>query len=396
MQFINPNTGWATVEQSTFQYTLIRTTNQGTNWNIIYSDAADVINIQFIDDTLGYAMGYNGNNILLKTTNSGYNWTIMQSSESYVYSGFYFVNKDTGWVNAFYFPSDVTLMTTDGFQTLQQISTGGGGTPATLYFFKEKYNGEYCGYILGAGILNRTTNSGYNWQQINVGTPGNINSFSFINKDTGWIVIAPFSNNNRILKTSNGGINWISQYLDPQPSGRATNISAVNSDKIWCGRSQNYIMASDDSGINWGKQISQITDNSGLYMYDTSLGFAWSHEVVRTTNGGGPITSINKISNEIPNKFILKQNYPNPFNSSTVIEFEIPKSSNISLILYDILGKEVLKIIYLKELKSGIYKVIINLENNNLSSGIYFYRLTAFEKENGKLYQLTKKLVYNK
>ncbi|HEY5125511.1 MAG TPA: hypothetical protein VIK14_17420, partial [Ignavibacteria bacterium] len=153
MQFINSNTGWAIVEQSTYVYSLIRTTNQGSNWQVIYSDSAKVQKIQFINDTLGYAMGESHGSLLLKTINKGYNWTVMQSSQSFVYSGFYMVNKDIGWVSAFLFPTQVTLMTTNGFQTLQQISTGGGGTPATLYFFRKKYNGEYCGYILGAGIL---------------------------------------------------------------------------------------------------------------------------------------------------------------------------------------------------------------------------------------------------
>ncbi|MBI5403471.1 MAG: hypothetical protein HY959_08720, partial [Ignavibacteriae bacterium] len=179
MQFINQNTGWATIYQSNYHYTLIKSTNSGLNWFVIYSDSAKVKTIQFINDTLGFAMGYANGNLLLKTTNSGYNWTVMQASSAYVYSGFYMVNADTGWVNAFYLPSQVTLKTTNGFQTLEQISTGGGGTPATLYFFKEKYNGEYCGYVLGAGILSKTTNSGYNWQQINTGFAGDINYFSF-------------------------------------------------------------------------------------------------------------------------------------------------------------------------------------------------------------------------
>ena len=44
--------------------------------------------------------------------------------------------------------------------------------------------------MLGGGNFWKTTNSGYNWQQINFSESGNVNSFSFINKDTGWVVIA--------------------------------------------------------------------------------------------------------------------------------------------------------------------------------------------------------------
>ncbi|HEY5125512.1 MAG TPA: T9SS type A sorting domain-containing protein [Ignavibacteria bacterium] len=398
MQFINSNTGWATIEQSTYIYSLIRTTNQGTNWEVIYSDSAKVQKIQFINDTLGYSMGESHGSLLLKTINKGYNWTVFQSSQSYIYSGFYMVNADTGWVSAFLFPSQVTLMTTNGFQTLQQISTGGGGTPATLYFFKEKYNGEYYGYILGAGILSKTTNSGFNWQQINIGTSGNVNSFSFLNKDTGWVIFD--GNWSELLYTSNNGQNWSLQfyYTLNYSLGR---VQALNNNNIFCGTAYNSkVLKTTNNGLNWGNQYSQITNNKGIYMFDTLLGFSWngysSSNFARTLNGGGSITLIEKLSSSIPKSEELKQNYPNPFNSSTSIEFDIPKISIIQLKLYDILGKEVINIFDSKELNSGNYKVNLNFDNYYLSSGNYFYKLTAFEKEKGKLFQLTKKLVYNK
>lgn len=376
MQFINSNTGWATISQSGVGYILIRTTNQGTNWFVIYSDSSKVGKFQFINDTLGYAMGYsNGFHLMSKTTNSGYNWTVMQSSFSYVYSGFYMVNADTGWVNAFYVPSQVTLRTTNGFQTLEQISTGGGGTPATLYFFKEKYNGEYCGYLLGAGILSKTTNSGYNWQQFSFSGFGNVNSFSFLNKDTGWVVYLPsVVHNSQILYTSNAGQNWTQQFIS-NIQGDFGYIQALNNFQLRCGKgSYNKILISTNSGINWGYQTSPINDNSGIYFYDTLLGFAWSNQVVRTINGGGPITQISNINKQITNSYKLYQNYPNPFNPSTTIEFEIPKTSLVKLVIYDILGREK-EILINEKISHGTYKSDFNGEN--LSTGIYFYSLFA-------------------
>jgi len=53
MQFINQNSGWATVYQNSYVYALIRTTNKGLNWTIIYSDSAKVKKFQFINDTIG-------------------------------------------------------------------------------------------------------------------------------------------------------------------------------------------------------------------------------------------------------------------------------------------------------------------------------------------------------
>ncbi|MBI5404460.1 MAG: T9SS type A sorting domain-containing protein [Ignavibacteriae bacterium] len=398
MQFINSNTGWATISQSGVGYILIRTTNQGTNWFVIYSDSSKVGKFQFINDTLGYAIGYANGRIISKTTNSGYNWFVMQQTYD-ILNGFYMINADTGWVNAFNVPTTFTLRTTNGFQTMEQISTGGGGTPATLYFFKEKYNGEYCGYVRGAGNLNKTTNSGYNWIQINTGYTGNINSFSFINKDTGWVVQGAYTNSSRILKTVNGGNNWVTQYEYPIFSYEPNYIFAVSTNIIYCGiLTYNYkILISTNGGNNWGNQLSQIWNNAIVYMYDSNFGYAWTgNQIVRTTNSGGPITSINKISNETTKFINLKQNFPNPFNSSTTIEFDLIKTSIIDLKIYNVLGKEVLSIIDSKELKEGKYNANLDFNNIQLSSGIYFYKLIATEKEKGRIIQITKKLIYNK
>jgi len=76
----------------------------------------------------------------------------------------------------------------------------------------------------------------------------------------------------------------------------------------------------------------------------------------------------------IPNNYKLFQNYPNPFNPETKISFQIPVISNVTLKIYDVLGREVRTLVN-KELKAGSYKVDFN--SKGLSSGIYFYRLTA-------------------
>ncbi len=47
----------------------------------------------------------------------------------------------------------------------------------------------------------------------------------------------------------------------------------------------------------------------------------------------------------LPNEFSLSQNYPNPFNPSTIIEFSLPQSSEVSLKIYDMLGKEIVNLL---------------------------------------------------
>ena len=75
-----------------------------------------------------------------------------------------------------------------------------------------------------------------------------------------------------------------------------------------------------------------------------------------------------------PNDFRLMQNYPNPFNPSTKINYSIPQSSFVSLIVYDVLGNEVATLVR-EEKQPGEYKA--KLYGNELTSGIYFYQLKA-------------------
>ena len=79
-------------------------------------------------------------------------------------------------------------------------------------------------------------------------------------------------------------------------------------------------------------------------------------------------------NNKILSEFRLDQNYPNPFNPSTKISFQIPELSFVTLKVYDFLGNEVTTLVN-EQKSAGIYEV--NFDGNELTSGIYFYRLTS-------------------
>ncbi|MEO6695188.1 MAG: T9SS type A sorting domain-containing protein [Ignavibacteria bacterium] len=74
----------------------------------------------------------------------------------------------------------------------------------------------------------------------------------------------------------------------------------------------------------------------------------------------------------IPEKFELSQNYPNPFNPETILRFSIPKLSKVKLSVYDITGREIVKLVD-KELVPGNYEYLWNA--SEFSSGIYLYKL---------------------
>ena len=78
--------------------------------------------------------------------------------------------------------------------------------------------------------------------------------------------------------------------------------------------------------------------------------------------------------NNYPKQFILYNNYPNPFNPATTIMFNIPVISKVSLVVYDINGRKVASLLD-NNYNAGEYK--IHFDGENLSSGVYFYKLTA-------------------
>lgn len=93
--------------------------------------------------------------------------------------------------------------------------------------------------------------------------------------------------------------------------------------------------------------------------------------------------------NQLPKEYQLSQNYPNPFNPVTKIKYALPYASNVTLKVYDILGREVISLV--NEFKAaGSY--IVEFNGKNYASGVYFYRIEA-EGQNGRKYVERKKMV---
>ena len=112
---------------------------------------------------------------------------------------------------------------------------------------------------------------------------------------------------------------------------------------------------------------------------------------------GSDATIVDPFNNNLPSGFTLGQNYPNPFNPSTTINYSIPSSSFVTIIVYDILGKKVATLVN-EEKPMGSYEIEFSADGGssfggevyNLTSGIYFYRLQA-----GSFVE-TKKMIYLK
>jgi len=136
----------------------------------------------------------------------------------------------------------------------------------------------------------------------------------------------------------------------------------------------NLVLVNPSSGTvsSGGSQTITLTLNA-----QTLNEGAYTGQVNITTNGGNikiPIDYLVDVekSSSVPNAFQLRQNYPNPFNPTTIIEFSLPQSSNVTLKIYDALGREVKELLNDKK-SSGSYKV--SFDASTFSSGVYFYKL---------------------
>ena len=100
--------------------------------------------------------------------------------------------------------------------------------------------------------------------------------------------------------------------------------------------------------------------------------------------GGGDSVAVGIDNPVIPLRFILYQNYPNPFNASTTISYSLSESSEVTIEIYDILGRKVETILESKN-QAGEHQIIWDAENQ--PSGVYLYRIQAGD------YAETKKMV---
>ncbi|MCX6165871.1 MAG: T9SS type A sorting domain-containing protein, partial [Ignavibacteriae bacterium] len=130
--------------------------------------------------------------------------------------------------------------------------------------------------------------------------------------------------------------------------------------------------------IGWGSApttLTEVTPN-GTIAYELSLPAGqMSYRAFR--DEWGTMTGRQPTVDVTPSKFALYQNYPNPFNPSTNIKYQLAKNSNVTLKIYDILGKEIATLVNEFQ-RAGTYEKQFSINQYSgivISSGIYFCKL---------------------
>ncbi len=280
----------------------------------------------------------------------------------------------------------------------------------------------------------RTATSSTGWRQIATTSivGGNVSAIGISMQDTGKIYIG--TSNGRILTTTNGGINWSLQTGFPYVTDFWVDR---NNDEVcyvtFAGATADkHVYKTTDGGRNWLSITSNLPNiahnaivirhsaprtifvGTDLGMYSsTNDGASWV-----SFNTGFPNVEVNDLkykegpalllaasygrgcytfdlsnlsavheSGSLATDFELMQNYPNPFNPSTLITYSLRSRSHVKLDVYDALGR-MMRSLVSKTQEAGTYS--LNFRDEELPSGLYYYRLTTDKSSQSKKMMLVR------
>ncbi len=359
-----------------------RSTNGGTTWTIATfpSTALGYLNsIHMIDNNTGWACG--SNTSVFKTTNGGSSWdsvpTPFGDQTSKTLSKVIFVNANTGWIfSKTSMTGDSTIIkTTNGGTSWvkQKLSTNTGSSTQIYWADMVDANTGYC--VNYTPRPYKTTDGGNTWELNTIADAfgGYMYGIDMIDANTGYIA----GSSGKMYKTTNGGTMWDTLTNRPgwsSPYWYGVKFKNANIG-VFCG---NYGMTAITTN---GGTSFMLENTSGSTLYNLFLtplqGYTVGSSSSIHRNDALPTGTGNNLS-EVPNQFELAQNYPNPFNPVTTIRFALPKAAIVTMKVYDMLGREVIRAINNVGYSSGWNT--FTFDGSKLSSGVYFYSIVIDNK----------------
>jgi len=235
------------------------------------------------------------------------------------------------------------------------------------------------------GVNNGTGTAGYNYRYAGTKAP----MFNGVGKSSGALALGmnDFTSGTLPVKLASftcsvsgrdANLNWVteSEYNNSGFEIYRKNIKEDNWTKA------GYLKGQGNKETPTTYRFTDVKLNTGKYEYKLKQ---------IDLNGNYTFLNLNStIEIGVPAKFNLSQNYPNPFNPQTKIDFDLPSDSKVTILVYDLLGREIKRLVNNELKKAGYYTV--DFDGSGYSSGTYFCRIIA-DPANGNDFSAVKKMI---
>ncbi len=195
--------------------------------------------------------------------------------------------------------------------------------------------------------------------------------YDFIITSKGQFVATTYCLTSDLYTSEDGGVTWVGHRMygdDHSPVLASNSLGHV----FRAGDRQ--VIRSIDGCKTWSDFTRGLTDTCATAFAVSESGYIYAGTKKGRVFRSVMTTEVGDALGEVPASFALSQNYPNPFNPSTTISYQLPVVSDVKLVVYDVLGREVATLVNGVE-EPGSKSVVWNA--TGVASGVYFYRLWA-------------------
>ena len=365
----------------------------GTNGNGVFISTNNGIDWAQVNTGLNNyyikALAISGRNIfagtgigIYRSTNNGSSWILLKTTDSAVES-FAIEHSGIEQTNLFALTSlSIYSSTNNGDDWTQLDKPGGWGLTLAVGTNNQGDSSLYLGVGYeadGSGKIYRSNDDGINWSLISQDIYTHmVYTLAFSSNSNGEMNFFAGTWSDGVFLSTNLGENWtqINDGFSYSNYDLAINTFFVFDTTVFVGTCYQGVYIWNNDERSWNNiseglaslKISSLAVSGSYLLAGTYDGGVWRRPLSEM------ITSLENTSMALPNQFALNQNYPNPFNPSTVISYQLPVNSDVTLKIYDVLGKEVTTLVN-EDKPAGSYQIDFNA--GGLSSGIYFYRLQA-------------------
>jgi photosystem II stability/assembly factor-like uncharacterized protein len=253
-----------------------------------------------------------------------------------------------------------------------------GACPAAVGSGTELYAGTWWNRPSGMDGIFRSTDDGASW----IGAGLRDTAVTCISPSGSNVFVGIFMNTSDprnllgggVRLSTNGGMTW--EVLDNGLPNHMVYALAHKGTNIFAASAGSGIFRSSDDGVDWSSATSTSwhATTRSLAVNDSNLFLGTADYGVAKIPLSELVTGVTEGNHQSPLGFTLEQNYPNPFNPTTQIRFGLPTPGNVSIIVYDILGREITTLVR-GTLDAGYHTA--TWKASSVASGVYFARLSV-------------------